>query len=72
MKPVVHFEMPYENPDRIAKFYRDVFGWETQLLGEDMGHYVLAKTANADVKSNVPRGAICFILRHRRQSREHA
>lgn len=45
MDPVVHFEMPYDNRERIAAFYRDVFGWELQMLGEDMGNYVLAKTA---------------------------
>lgn len=45
MDPVVHFEIPYDDRDRIVKFYRDAFGWELQLLGEDMGNYVLATTA---------------------------
>jgi len=26
MCPVVHFEMPYEGPQRVAKFYENVFG----------------------------------------------
>lgn len=44
MNPVVHFEMPYGNRLRIAKFYESVFGWQTQMLGEEMGNYVLATT----------------------------
>jgi hypothetical protein len=42
---VVHFEFPYDDRERIAKFYRDVFGWELKMLGEEMGNYVLATTA---------------------------
>ena len=34
MNPVVHFEMPYENRERMAKFYGSAFGWQTQMLGE--------------------------------------
>ena len=44
MNPVVHFEMPYDDPDRLAKFYKAVFGWKMQNLGEKMGHYMLANT----------------------------
>jgi hypothetical protein len=28
----------------MAKFYRDAFGWQTRLLGEEMGNYVLVTT----------------------------
>ncbi|MEO8655105.1 MAG: VOC family protein [Ramlibacter sp.] len=45
MDPVVHFEMPYDNRERIARFYETAFGWKVQMLGEDMGNYVLATTA---------------------------
>lgn len=45
MDPVVHFEFPYDDRERIAKFYREVFGWELKVLGEEMGNYVLATTA---------------------------
>ncbi|AMO24929.1 hypothetical protein GCM10027034_06710 [Ramlibacter solisilvae] len=45
MDPVVHFEMPYDDRERVANFYRTVFGWELQMLGEEMGNYVLATTA---------------------------
>jgi predicted enzyme related to lactoylglutathione lyase len=44
MNPVVHFEMPYDDRARVAKFYESVFGWKMQQLGEEMGQYVLANT----------------------------
>lgn len=58
MDPVVHFEMPYDNRDRVAKFYQTVFGWELQMFGEDMGNYVLATTGKKDAKPDAPRGLI--------------
>ena len=58
MNPVVHFEFPYENRDRIARFYESTFGWNMQFLGEDMGHYVLVTTATTDAKPGAPAGAI--------------
>jgi predicted enzyme related to lactoylglutathione lyase len=48
MNSVVHFEMPYDNPERVAKFYHTAFGWETQALGDEMGNYVLATTTETD------------------------
>ena len=50
MNSVVHFEMPYDNPKRMAKFYEIAFGWQTRLLGEEMGNYVLATTTPSDDK----------------------
>lgn len=32
MNPVVHFEMPAENRQRMADFYTKSFGWKTQML----------------------------------------
>jgi hypothetical protein len=32
MDSVVHFEMPYENPGRLAKFYSEAFGWDMEQL----------------------------------------
>ena len=58
MDPVVHFEIPYEDAQRIAAFYSAAFGWQTQLLGADMGHYVLATTALTDAKKGAQAGAI--------------
>jgi len=48
MNPVVHFEMPYADHKRVAKFYSDAFGWQMQTLGEEMGDYVLATTTETD------------------------
>jgi predicted enzyme related to lactoylglutathione lyase len=45
MNPVVHFEMPYDDATRMTRFYEAAFGWKTQALGAEMGHYVLATTS---------------------------
>jgi predicted enzyme related to lactoylglutathione lyase len=58
MNPVVHFEMPYENRERMAKFYESAFGWKTEMLGEDMGNYVLATTTDTDENGPKKTGAI--------------
>ena len=58
MNPVVHFELPYDQAARITQFYQSVFGWKTQVLGEDMGNYVLATTAESDARPGSPAGAI--------------
>ncbi len=44
MNPVVHFEMPYEDKARVARFYEKAFGWQMQVLGAEMDNYVLAGT----------------------------
>jgi predicted enzyme related to lactoylglutathione lyase len=48
MNPVVHFEIPAENRDRMARFYQEAFGWKTKMLGADMGNYVVATTTDVD------------------------
>ena len=58
MNPVVHFELPHDDRARIVRFYETAFGWQLQLLGEDMGNYVLAITALADARPGAPAGAI--------------
>lgn len=58
MNPVVHFEMPYLDAQRACKFYETVFGWKTQILGQEMGSYILATTAVEDTNSGSPKGAI--------------
>jgi predicted enzyme related to lactoylglutathione lyase len=58
MNSVVHFEMPYSNRERMAKFYELAFGWQTQMLGEDMGNYVLATTIETDENGPRKPGAI--------------
>ena len=58
MDPVVHFEMPYKDGKRMARFYTSAFGWHTQMLGEEMGNYVLATTVETDLKGPNRPGAI--------------
>lgn len=58
MNPVVHFELPYDDRERISRFYETVFGWQLQKYGEEMGNYVVATTAVADAKPGAPAGAI--------------
>ena len=58
MNPVVHFEIPYENRERMTKFYQSAFGWQTQMLGEEMGNYVLATTVESD--ENGPKKLGCI------------
>ncbi len=58
MDPVIHFELPYEDAQRIAGFYEVAFGWQTESMGEKMGNYVLATTALTDAKKGAQAGAI--------------
>jgi predicted enzyme related to lactoylglutathione lyase len=48
--PVVHFEMPAENRQRMADFYSKTFGWDTKILGPEMGGYVTVATGEVDEK----------------------
>jgi uncharacterized protein len=50
MNPVVHFEMPYEDKDRVADFYSKAFGWGAQKFGPEMGDYVVAHTQEMDAE----------------------
>ena len=58
MNPVVHLEIPFENRERMAKFYQSAFGWQTKMLGEEMGNYVLATTVESD--ENGPKKLGCI------------
>jgi len=58
MNPVVHFEMPYDDRARMARFYRSAFGWQTRMLGADMGKYVIATTTETDESGPKRRGTI--------------
>ena len=58
MNPVVHFEMPYDNRERMARFYEVAFGWRTRMLGKDLGNYVLATTTETDENGPKRPGAI--------------
>lgn len=50
MSPVVHFELPYEDRQRMADFYGTTFGWTANQLGPEMGNYVVVMTSEADKK----------------------
>ena len=56
MNPVVHFEMPYEAADRIARFYKAAFGWKMKMMGEQMGNYVLATTTETAADGRPKKG----------------
>ncbi len=53
MNPVVHFEMGYNDRERMKKFYSDVFDWKMQQMGPEMGGYVVAQTAETDSEGMV-------------------
>ena len=53
MNPVVHFEMGYNDRERMKKFYETTFGWDLQQLGAEMGNYVVAHTAETDANGMV-------------------
>lgn len=50
MNPVVHFEMPAVDRERMIDFYTNVFGWSAQRLGPEMGNYTIVKTSETDDK----------------------
>lgn len=58
MDSVIHFEMPYEDRDRMKKFYESAFGWQTQTLGPEMGNYVVATTTETGPAGPKNPGAI--------------
>ncbi|HEX9769439.1 MAG TPA: VOC family protein [Kiloniellales bacterium] len=58
MSSVVHFEMPYDDRERMAKFYSNAFGWQARMLGPEMGNYVLATTTDTDESGPKTPGAI--------------
>lgn len=58
MDPVVHFEMPYEDRERLSRFYESAFGWQMNALGQEMGQYVLATTTETGDAGPTRPGAI--------------
>jgi predicted enzyme related to lactoylglutathione lyase len=58
MNPVVHFEMPADDRKRMATFYTEAFGWQTRMLGPEMGDYVLVTTTESDDSGPRNPGAI--------------
>ncbi len=58
MDPVVHFEMPYDDAQRMSAFYQQAFGWQAQALGADMGNYVVVTTGESTPAGPVRPGFI--------------
>jgi len=58
MDPVVHFEMPAADRSRMAGFYSKAFGWQTKMLGPEMGDYVVVTTTESDDGGPKQPGAI--------------
>ncbi len=58
MDSVVHFEMPAEDRSRMAEFYSKVFGWKTEMLGPEMGNYVVVTTTESGENGPKRPGAI--------------
>jgi uncharacterized protein len=48
MNPVVHFELPAEDRKRMAEFYTNAFGWKAEMMGPEMGDYVVVTTSEVD------------------------
>ncbi len=51
--PVVHFEMGYNDKQRMVDFYTKAFGWKMNAMGPEMGNYVVAQTAETDDKGMI-------------------
>jgi predicted enzyme related to lactoylglutathione lyase len=58
MDSVVHFEMPYDDRDRMKTFYETAFGWQAEVLGPEMGNYVVVKTTETGPAGPTNPGAI--------------
>lgn len=51
--PVVHFELPASDRERIKEFYTKAFGWKMNQLGPEMGDYVVVHTTETDENNMV-------------------
>jgi predicted enzyme related to lactoylglutathione lyase len=45
---VVHFEIPGDDPDKLASFYGDLFGWQIQKMPMDGMDYWMVGTVPTD------------------------
>ena len=45
--PVVHFEIPARDPDRLLKFYRDMFGWTINKMDGPMEYWMVNGSKDA-------------------------
>ncbi|MGH7545849.1 MAG: VOC family protein [Gemmatimonadota bacterium] len=40
-QPVVHFEIPADNPERLGRFYTDLFGWRVEKWPGPLDYWLL-------------------------------
>jgi predicted enzyme related to lactoylglutathione lyase len=57
---VVHFEIPAEEPERAAEFYRTLFGWNIQKWGDATGgmEYWMVSTVPTDEQGRPARPGV--------------
>jgi uncharacterized protein len=65
-RSIVHIEIPANDRDTAAKFYKGLFGWEYQHLGPPM-NYTTFQAGNAgggfpDVSPNSPAGHVLVFI----------
>lgn len=58
MNPVVHFELPATDRERMKAFYTKAFGWEMTQLGPEMMNYTAVMTAPSDDNGPLEKGRI--------------
>ena len=54
MNRVVHFEIHAIDLDKMQKFYQEVFGWNIQDMGPQMGNYRMVNTGNSTAGEKWP------------------
>jgi predicted enzyme related to lactoylglutathione lyase len=48
MSRVIHFEIPSDNPERVSKFYSEVFGWKFQKWAGPMAYWLITTGDNGE------------------------
>ena len=51
--PVVHFEIAGPDGPALQQFYRDLFGWQIDVQGEEMGNYGLVSPNEGGIGGGV-------------------
>ena len=50
--PVVHFEIPADDPQKLIDFYSKVFGWTIKPIGGPMGYWTIETVGAGEVGIN--------------------
>ena len=51
--PVVHFEIAGPDGPALQQYYRDLFGWNVEVTGEEMGFYGLAQANEGGIGGGI-------------------